>query len=228
LVAMDAVDDNEILLIDERGCPTDPTIMGVLAKSTDSNKILITAFDAFKFPTSDKVQFRALVTPCLPACEPVQCDVIDFTGDIRMMDSYGRRKRDLTRQKRDASAEELLVVQTIEIVDKFNPALTAEEPHPDIKNPRNYYSLLSDKNSSNPSLNEVFINERFTSSCINTMGIIIAGALFLAAQLLIIVAWVFIWLRKKRTKELEERNMVDVAMSSLHQLYNHAGYTRRL
>lgn len=228
LVALDAADNNEILLIDERGCPTDPTIMGVLAKSADSNKILITAFDAFKFPTSDKVQFRALVTPCLPACEPVQCDIVDFTGDIRVMDSYGRKKRDLSRQKRDASAEELLVVQTIEIVDKFNPALTAETPYADIKNPRNYYSLLSDKNSANSSLNEVFINERFTGSCINTMGVIISGALFLAAQLLIIVAWVFIWLRKRRTKEMEDRNMVDVAMSSLHQLYNHAGYTRRL
>jgi len=229
LVALDAVDDNEILLIDERGCPTDPTIMGVISKSLESNKILLSAFDAFKFPTSDKVQFRALVSPCLPRCEPVQCDVIDFTGDIRMLDSFGRKKRDLSRPRRDASQEELLIVQTIEIVDKFNPAQTPES-HPSemSDNLGNYYNLLSDKNNANSSMSEIFIKERFSSSCINTLGVIIAGALFLAAQLLIIVVWAFVWQRKRRTKEMENHNMVDVAMSSLHQLYSPTGYTRRL
>jgi hypothetical protein len=39
------------------------------------------------------VQFRAMVTPCMPTCEPVQCDIMDYTGQARTVDSYGRKKR---------------------------------------------------------------------------------------------------------------------------------------
>lgn len=56
-------------------------------------QVLGATFDAFKFPTSDVVQFRALVTPCLPTCEPVVCDVMDFGGQVKQAESYGRKKR---------------------------------------------------------------------------------------------------------------------------------------
>ena len=49
--------------------------------------------DFFRFPSSDMVEFRALVTPCMPTCEPVQCDVLDYTGQTRTVDSYGKRRR---------------------------------------------------------------------------------------------------------------------------------------
>ena len=48
------------------GCPTDYSIMGVLGEVNNSARALQADFDAFKFPTSDVVQFRALVTPCIP------------------------------------------------------------------------------------------------------------------------------------------------------------------
>lgn len=35
LIAQDGVDSAEILLIDERGCPTDPSIMGAVAQVSD-------------------------------------------------------------------------------------------------------------------------------------------------------------------------------------------------
>ncbi|GFT87222.1 uncharacterized protein NPIL_480471 [Nephila pilipes] len=70
LVAMDGIDNSEILLIDALGCPTDTLIMGALSKARSEAKVLQATFDAFKFPTSEIVQFKALVTPCLPACEP--------------------------------------------------------------------------------------------------------------------------------------------------------------
>ncbi|GIY17275.1 uncharacterized protein CEXT_557511 [Caerostris extrusa] len=78
LVAMDGIDNSEILLIDslgkipllQRSCPTDASIMGSLSKASNSGKTLLAPFEAFKFPTSDIVQFKALVTPCLPNCEP--------------------------------------------------------------------------------------------------------------------------------------------------------------
>lgn len=234
LVALDGVDSNEILLIDDRGCPTDPSIMGVIDKSVESSKILLSAFDAFKFPSSDKVQFRALVSPCLPSCEPVKCDVADYTGDVRLLDSYGRKRRALARQRRDASNEEVLVVQTIEIVDRFNPPPAADlsDRVMELEKERNHYSFINDlKHGGNTSLTEVFIKEKLSgSSCINTLGLIIAGALFLAAQLVIIVAWTYIWQRKRRAKQQDNMTMVDVAVNNLHQLYNpsNAGYSRRL
>ena len=52
----------------------------IVTNLTSGKKILISNFDAFKFPTSDVVQFRALVTPCMPKCEPVDCTYRDYYG----------------------------------------------------------------------------------------------------------------------------------------------------
>lgn len=94
LIALDGVDTSEILLIDGDGCPTDPAIMGpISAVDTGAGgtvKILEAPFDAFKFPTSDIVQFKALVTPCLPKCEPINCNVVGHNGAVRRADSFGR------------------------------------------------------------------------------------------------------------------------------------------
>jgi hypothetical protein len=47
-------------------CPTDYSIMNVLEEVNGSGQTLHANFEAFKFPTSSVVQFRALVTPCIP------------------------------------------------------------------------------------------------------------------------------------------------------------------
>lgn len=66
LIASDGIDASEILLIDSIGCPTDYSIMNVLEEVDGSGQTLQANFEAFKFPTSSVVQFRALVTPCIP------------------------------------------------------------------------------------------------------------------------------------------------------------------
>lgn len=132
LVAMDGADSGEITLIDARGCPTDHFIMGPIYKSTNSGKILLSHFDAFKFPSSQTVQFRALVTPCVPTCQPVSCDEEDFGGEFRSIISYGRKRRSVSgnytevsvheRKRRNAEKnphEDMLLVQSIQITDKF-------------------------------------------------------------------------------------------------------------
>lgn len=128
LVAMDGADSGEITLIDSRGCPTDHFIMGPIYKSTDSGKILLSHFDAFKFPSSPTVQFRALVTPCMPTCEPVQCDDEDFGGgELRSIISYGRKRRSTNdtianirkRRNSETPIDNMLLVQSIQITDKF-------------------------------------------------------------------------------------------------------------
>ena len=57
LIALDGATDAELTLIDDRGCPADPTIMSELKKSVSSDKILISLFDAFRFPRYVKLQF---------------------------------------------------------------------------------------------------------------------------------------------------------------------------
>lgn len=126
LVAMDGADNAEITLIDSDGCPTDYFIMGPIYKSAISGKILLSHFDAFKFPSSEVVQFRALVTPCMPTCDPVQCDQEDFSGELRSLISYGRKRRSLNttlvrerRETKNNGQDDMLLVQTIQITDKF-------------------------------------------------------------------------------------------------------------
>lgn len=93
LVAVDGADSSEILLIDSQGCPTDSSIMGAVSRTNGNGQALEVPFDAFKFPSSDVVQFRALVTPCVPSCEPVVCDIKGYDGKKKEVTSYGRRKR---------------------------------------------------------------------------------------------------------------------------------------
>lgn len=137
LVAMDGADSGEITLIDSRGCPTDHFIMGPIYKSTESGKHLLSHFDAFKFPSSPTVQFRALVTPCMPTCEPVQCDENNFSGELRSIISYGRKRREVNdtslveRRRRDtlmSPHEDMLLVQSIQINDKFGFANKQVKP----------------------------------------------------------------------------------------------------
>ena len=94
LVAVDGIDTNEIQLIDSLGCPTEMAIMTSVAKFSKSGKRLRTTFEAFKFPSSNTVQFRALITPCLSSCKPVQCNLLNTeTGINQEFISYGRRRR---------------------------------------------------------------------------------------------------------------------------------------
>jgi len=44
------------------GCPTDYSLIGVVQEVNGTGQILQAYFDAFKFPTSSVVQFRALVS----------------------------------------------------------------------------------------------------------------------------------------------------------------------
>lgn len=133
LYAMDGQAGSEIMLIDGDGCPTDPNIMAAMTSAKSSGQTLEAQFDAFKFPTSETVAFRALVTPCIPRCEPVHCHNRAFDGTIYEVDSFGKRRR---RRKRSISSalapassdkvgarqratDEVMVRNSIEIRDRF-------------------------------------------------------------------------------------------------------------
>lgn len=64
---------NSVQFIDSDGCPTDANIMGPLIRMDPAGHRVLAPFDAFKFPTSDMVFFRAVVTSCVSECRPVVC-----------------------------------------------------------------------------------------------------------------------------------------------------------
>ena len=152
LVAKDGNDQAEITLLDALGCPTEGQIMGTLLKSPDNPKILIANFDAFKFPTSEVVQFRAHVTPCMPTCDPIECVYKNYYGgdNTRIM-SYGRKKRHATslstsqptnpllnptslrrsRKLNRVEGNKMLVTQAFIVSDKFSKKAKDSRPSKD-------------------------------------------------------------------------------------------------
>ena len=97
-----------------------------------SAKILQANFDAFKFPTSQLVQFRALVTPCMPRCDPVRCQDRG-TG----FSSFGRKKRDVPEEemgddslhtKNKSDHMSVVVANAVHIVDSFQSQGAGDDP----------------------------------------------------------------------------------------------------
>lgn len=164
IVADDGVDTSELELIDNRGCPTDPSIMGPLRRvhvSSISRKVLEAPFEAFKFPTSAIVQFRALIVPCIAGdCQPVLCTISSSfltssnlaghptfsSGSKSAVHSYGKRSADMASYARAllhsndsqaAAAADLLVPKEleervfIEVLDKKEEEEKMSQQQPD-------------------------------------------------------------------------------------------------
>ncbi|XP_075147335.1 uncharacterized protein LOC142221448 [Haematobia irritans] len=231
LVAMDGGDNAEITLIDSNGCPTDHFIMGPIYKSSLSGKILLSHFDAFKFPSSEVVQFRALVTPCMPTCEPVQCDQEDISGEFKSLMSYGRKRRSLNvtasfgngaaaaavtgnhlRQRRETtkkpSQEDLLLVQSIQITDKFG--FDKQQQSKSNSNTNNHMGY--DANET------VFISSDATSQgfCVNAIGLIVAATVFLLAQLAVIAIWTYLYQRRRKLQPYSNEGMSNASSYGSH------------
>lgn len=154
-------------------------------------QVLLSHFDAFKFPSSEVVQFRALVTPCMPTCEPVQCDEEEeTTGELRSVVSFGKRRR---RRSAKVSQDDLLLVQSIQITDKFG--------------------FERDFNKSSIESEAIFIPN--DSICVNVAGLIVTVIIFVSIQFAIIAAWTFIWQRRHVNSKLGSDQMsVSVSIPS--------------
>ncbi|RZC38532.1 uncharacterized protein BDFB_011024, partial [Asbolus verrucosus] len=76
LVAMTENSDESILLLDDRGCPTNLNIFPALTKIvTNDTRKLVATFQAFKFSSSPIVRFSVIVQFC-----PEICPSITFSG----------------------------------------------------------------------------------------------------------------------------------------------------
>jgi hypothetical protein len=145
------------------------------------------------------VQFRALVTPCMPVCEPVIC-VTEDEGSIK---SYGRRRR---RRSSDvaSSPSDLLLVESIHISDTFQ----------------------FDRQTANKTLTEGAINKSdlllLGGMCNNMAGYVVAGAVFIVLQMLLLISWAVVRSRRGSGKSIDTHSSTD----SLGKLYD-SGYARR-
>jgi hypothetical protein len=190
-------------------------------------QILLSHFDAFKFPSSEVVQFRALVTPCMPSCEPVQCDQEESTGELRSVISYGRRRRRSTSASQ--LREDLLLVQSIQITDKFgfeqssNRSLGREGPYVEVEE-----DGIGGGGGATTTAGLMGV-------CMNLGEAIVAGTVFLVAQIAIIAAWTFTWQRRRQMLKHQEALSVSVSVPGMHsgradslcKLYDAQGYARR-
>ena len=227
LVALDGTTDTELLLIDERGCPTDASIMGEVYHAETSDKLSYSDFDAFRFPTSDVVQFRAMITPCLPKCEPVKCDVLDYTGQTKAVDSFGRKKRSvMERSRRAVNPDEMLVVQSLKIVDRYGK----REKHQLPALPGNKdFGSINDENIIGGEDIPVFEND-----CLDKSSMVTGAIIFLSAQLVIVILFALIWRRNQRNSdkglsmlESPTGSVVSSRADSLSYMYD-TGFARRL
>lgn len=136
------------------------------------------------------VQFRALVTPCMATCEPVQCDEEEeSTGELRSVVSFGRRRR---RRSTSTAQDDMLLVQSIQITDKFG--------------------FERDLNKTSESEAIYIPND---SVCVNMAGLIVTIIIFVSTQFVIVAAWTFIWQRRKVCNKLSSDQMsVSVSIPS--------------
>ena len=218
LVALDGSDDNEIVLIDELGCPTDGTIMTSLSKvsSKSGSKAIETRFDAFKFPTSDAVLFKAVVSPCVGQCTPAHCYTTSSDGTHRQVFSFGRRKRstsggdnsdisgsatsggNISNEGTDHSLQSTVKDDDV-VLSKF---LTVEDTFPfdgesaDSNNPTESNDIDSDMLIDGARSGRSTMEE---NSCYGPTSIIVTCLFFLFAQILIIFFIAYICIIKKRS-----------------------------
>jgi hypothetical protein len=90
LIATDSANTYEIELIDSNGCPEEVDIMSAVYRKKDDAKKLLLDFEAFKFPSSDLVRFRAVISLCLNECKPSKCK---RKWDKHEVVSYGKKRK---------------------------------------------------------------------------------------------------------------------------------------
>ena len=192
------------------GCPTDYSILGVLSEVNNTGQILQAAFDAFKFPTSDVVQFRALVTPCIPRCDPVRCDVTDYYGRSNNLKSFGKKRKKRSSSESEGEDNELMVAGVIHISDKFELDETGKEQGGSgsssgvLKKAGGGQAAGNGGSSGRPSNGGEEVWTQYSGdTCLHTASFAIGATIFLFAQCLLIGFWTYLYYKRKRQKEDE-------------------------
>merc|ERR1712024_317099 len=103
-------------IIDENGCPVAPTIF---PRFTPDGTALQSVYEAFRFTESYGVIFQCNVKYCLGPCEPAVC-----TYGRENFESWGRKKRDLSKRAVDNSVDTAISLSREIIVLDFGDEAT--------------------------------------------------------------------------------------------------------
>ncbi|XP_062560724.1 uncharacterized protein LOC134225008 [Armigeres subalbatus] len=110
-VAMAKDSKSTFQIIDDDGCPVDPTIFPAF---TQDGNALQSIYEAFRFTESYGVIFQCNVKYCLGPCEPAVCE---WGRDS--VESWGRKRRSVTRNETitEEEEEEMNISQEILVLD---------------------------------------------------------------------------------------------------------------
>ncbi|KAJ8888659.1 hypothetical protein PR048_008151, partial [Dryococelus australis] len=104
-VAMAKDSKSTFQIIDDEGCPVDPTIFPAF---TPDGNALQSVYEAFRFTESYGVIFQCNVKYCLGPCEPAVCD-----WGHESIESWGRRKRSVAANETTEAEEDMTLSQEI-------------------------------------------------------------------------------------------------------------------
>lgn len=93
----------------------------------------------------------------------------------------------------------MLLVQSIQITDKFG----FEKQQAANNKPKS--------TSSSSSSETVFYAPETSGLCVNGLGLIVAGTVFLLAQLAVIAIWTFLWQRRRKQRTMEHATVASSA-----------------
>ncbi|EAT41027.1 AAEL007305-PA [Aedes aegypti] len=110
-VAMAKDSKSTFQIIDDDGCPVDPSIFPAF---TQDGNALQSIYEAFRFTESYGVIFQCNVKYCLGPCEPAVCE---WGRDS--VESWGRKRRSVTRNETttEEEEEEMNISQEILVLD---------------------------------------------------------------------------------------------------------------
>lgn len=179
-------------------------IMTSVSKFSKTSKRLRTTFEAFKFPASDMVQFRALITPCLSSCKPVQCNLLNTeTGVNQEFISYGRRrKRSMSSPPTTPEPlpkPEVVVMGAIKIRDNIDfrkennrGGKRKGDSGVHAAHFNNYPDSWFSSNPDDDEFDGDDIDEE-QGQCTDLISLTVAGMVFLFGQLTLLAAWYYMF-----------------------------------
>lgn len=85
-MAKSGTNEEEITLLDSRGCPEDAAIFPHLKKIHDGSKSLKGRFEAFKFTNDAVVRFQVYLQFCRNECPPVRNLVLTYHSKCFMIE----------------------------------------------------------------------------------------------------------------------------------------------
>jgi len=108
-VAMAKDSKSTFQIIDDDGCPVDPSIFPAF---TPDGNALQSVYEAFRFTESYGVIFQCNVKYCLGPCEPAVCE-----WGRESLESWGRRKRSVSNVTDEEKEEDMTLSQEILVLD---------------------------------------------------------------------------------------------------------------